>query len=222
MVRVHVICEGQTEEMFVNEVMGDYFLKRGVYLYPALLGKPGHKGGNVQFQRVLRDIELRLLVDKSAYCTTFIDFYGLPANFPGKAAALSLNKLSDKSQAIHQQFIQQLELKLGADAMRRFVPHVQFYEFEGLLFSNPEALAVESGYPELQQDLQRIRDQFATPEHINNSPDKAPGKRIQALIAGYDKVTTGSLVAQGTGLDRLRTECSLFDQWVKRLLALAD
>lgn len=222
MQRIHVICEGQTEEMFVNEVMGDYFQNRDIYLQPALLGKPGHKGGNVQFQRVLNDIKLRLLGDTGAYCTTFLDFYGLPESFPGKAEALSCGDLNTKNQTISTAFTQQLEQRLGANAMQRFIPYIQFYEFEGLLFSNPQALANESGHSELQQDLQGIRDQFISPEHINNDPNTAPSKRIQALIDGYDKVTVGSLVALGIGLEQIRSECALFNSWIEALLALPD
>ena len=33
MIRVHVICEGQTEEMFVNEVLTRVFLLKGIYLF---------------------------------------------------------------------------------------------------------------------------------------------------------------------------------------------
>jgi hypothetical protein len=221
MQRIHVICEGQTEEMFVNEVMGDHFQSQGIYLQPALLGKPGHKGGNVQFQRVLRDIELRLLGDTSAYCTTFLDFYGLPESFPGKAQALLQNDLNAKSQMICTVFSQELEKNLGANAMRRFVPHIQFYEFEGLLFSNPQKLANESGHAELQQGFQQIRDQFDSPEHINNDPNTAPSKRIQELIREYDKVIYGSLIALDIGLEEMRRECTLFDSWIGRLLALS-
>ena len=222
MQRIHVICEGQTEEMFVNEVMRSYFEKRGIYLQPALLGKPGHKGGNVQFQRVLGDVQLRLLGDASAYCTTFLDFYGLPESFPGKAEALLKNNLDAKSQTICNAFSQQLEKHLGANAMRRFIPHIQFYEFEGLLFSSPQSIANETGHAELQRDLQQIRDQFDSPEHINNDPNTAPSKRIQALIREYDKVIYGSLIALDIGLEQMRSECGLFDAWVEKLLALSD
>ncbi len=86
MIRVHVICEGQTEEMFVNELMRDHFYSFGVVLVPALVGKPGHKGGNFKFERLLSDVRNRLLGDSTAYCTTFFDFYGLPEDFPGKRA----------------------------------------------------------------------------------------------------------------------------------------
>ena len=47
MIRVHVICEGQTEEMFVNELLAPAMLPKGIQLIPALVGKPGHKGNAV-------------------------------------------------------------------------------------------------------------------------------------------------------------------------------
>ena len=94
MTRIHVICEGQTEELFVNEVMADIFTPKGIYLYPSLVGKPGHKGGRFKFERVLHDVKSRLLDDTSAYCTTFFDFYGLPEEFPGKSQSRSLGILN--------------------------------------------------------------------------------------------------------------------------------
>lgn len=106
--------------------------------------------------------------------------------------------------------------------MRRFIPHIQFYEFEGLLFSSPKKLANESGHTELQQDFQQIRDQFDSPEHINNDPNSAPSKRIQVLIREYDKVIYGSLIALDIGLEEMRSECALFDSWVGRLLELSN
>lgn len=74
MIRVHVICEGQTEEMFVNELLAPSVASKQVLLVPSLIGKPGHKGGNVTIDRVLRDVRLRLLGDPTAYCTLLIDY----------------------------------------------------------------------------------------------------------------------------------------------------
>jgi len=56
MIRVYVICEGQTEEMFINEVLAQAFHHLGIYLMPALIGKPGHKGCNFRFERLLSDV----------------------------------------------------------------------------------------------------------------------------------------------------------------------
>ena len=62
-----------------------------------------------------------------------------------------------------------------------FVPFVTMHEFEGPLFSRPEAMAVGMGVPELAQQFQDIRGLFPTPEHINGSPQTAPSKRIIGL-----------------------------------------
>lgn len=52
MIRVHVICEGQTEERFVNELLVDPLASMNILAQPALIGKPGHKGGNLRFERI--------------------------------------------------------------------------------------------------------------------------------------------------------------------------
>jgi len=40
-----VICEGQTEETFVNEILRPHLVAFNVLTIAALVGKPGHKGG---------------------------------------------------------------------------------------------------------------------------------------------------------------------------------
>src|SRR5215813_11167656 len=97
MIRVHVICEGQTEEAFVKGLLAPHFERIEIFLYPSLLGKPGHKGGNVKFDRLLTDTRIRLLTDTTAYCTTFFDFYALPTDFPGKEAATEHPAIKDKA-----------------------------------------------------------------------------------------------------------------------------
>ncbi|CAN7473910.1 DUF4276 family protein [Pseudoduganella sp. LjRoot289] len=220
MIRIHVICEGQTEEMFVNEVLADVFLIRGICLIPALIGKPGHKGGNFKFERLLTDVRARLLDDKTAYCTTFFDFYGLPEDFPGKEKAKGKNGISQKADCLLSVLTEKLRTKLGDGALRRFIPYVQMYEFEGLLFSHPEKLAKGINQNNLSGALQKIRDAFDSPEHINNSPVTAPSKRIEELYSAYDKPIHGSLAAIEIGLDVIRKECGRFDEWLKRLEAL--
>ena len=220
MIRVHVICEGQTEEMFINEVLSDFFLARDIHLIPALIGKPGHKGGNFRFERLLTDVRARLLGDTTAYCTTFFDFYGLPEDFPGKAAAKMQRGMADKADCLLSALTEQLHLKLGGDPLRRFIPYVQMYEFEALLFSDPERLASGISQSTLGAAFQKVRDTFTTPEEINNSPVTAPSKRIGKLYSGYDKPIHGSLAAIEIGLDVIRRECLRFDAWLKQIEAL--
>lgn len=222
MIRVHIICEGQTEEMFVNEVLADSFRVKGIELYPSLVGKPGHKGGNFKFQRLLNDVENRLLGDPTSYCTTFYDYYGLPEGFPGKSEVNDLQTAADKAAHMNEVLVDRLTDKLGNEAMRRFIPNIQMYEFEGLLFSKPEVLAKSIGCERTKERFQTIRDQFDSPESINNSPQTAPSKRIESLCIGYDKVTAGSIAAMDIGLDEIRSECLLFDAWLKKIEGLGD
>ncbi|PTU78712.1 hypothetical protein DBO86_12690 [Pseudomonas indoloxydans] len=222
MIRVHVICEGQTEEMFINEVLADTIYHRGIYLVPALIGKPGHKGGNFRFQRLLTDVENRLLGDRQAYCTTFFDFYGLPEEFPGKTEASAKGTMDEKADCLLAKMENRLREKLGDDAMRRFIPYIQMYEFEGLLFSNPERLASGISQPALVDKFQQIREAFTTPESINNSPDTAPSKRILKLYNGYEKPLHGSLASIEIGLAKIRAECPRFNAWLKTIEALHE
>ena len=106
------------------------------------------------------------------------------------------------------------------DAIRRFIPYVQMYEFEGLLFSETKRLAAGLYAHELEPELSAIRAAFSTPEEINDSPETAPSRRILALLPSYDKPLSGSLAALEIGLPRIRQECKRFDAWVKGLEAL--
>ena len=63
---------------------------------------------------------------------------------------------------------------------RRLIPYVQMHEFEALLFSDPKLLADGLELPDCAT-TQSIRDQFQSPEEINDSEQTAPSKRIMDL-----------------------------------------
>lgn len=223
MTRVYVICEGQTEETFIHQLLTPSLQTRQIYLIPRLIGKSGHRGGNVTFERLFIDVRA-MLNDKSAYCTTFFDFYGLQQRFPGKAAAGTQADISAKADSLLQAMVGRLQQHLGADLLRRFIPYVQMYEFEALLFSDPVRLASGIHQPASQAAFQAIRDKFPTPEHINDSPNTAPSKRIEQHQKRYKKAkaTLGPEAAQSISLTTIRRECHLFDCWLTRLETLAS
>jgi hypothetical protein len=74
------------------------------------------------------------------------------------------------------------------------------HEFEGLLFSDCAAFSRGIGRPDLAAGLQEIRDQFATPEEIDDSPVTAPSKRVEGLVPGYEKPLLGVLAILEIGL----------------------
>lgn len=218
MTRVHIICEGQTEAAFVQELLQPHFSSRSLFLMPSLIGKAG---GNVKFDRLRTDVRNRLLGDRGSYCTTFFDFYRLHSSFPGKAAAKAKTDPRDKAETVRVELVSKLKSEIDEAPMRRFIPYVQMYEFEALLFSDPANFAKEIGKPELQSKLTEIRAEFATPEHINDHPHRVPGKRIEALFQEYEKPIMGTLAALEISLAKIRKECLLFDAWLKRLEALS-
>src|ERR1700680_1388202 len=103
----------------------------------------------------------------------------------------------------------------------RFVPFVVMHEFEGLLFSDCAAFSRGIGRADLESGFREIRDQFATPEEINDSPFTAPSKRVEALMPGYDKPLFGTLAVLEIGLAHIREECPHFDSWLRQLECLA-
>ena len=222
MKRIHIICEGQTEEMFIKELLYDSFLSKNLILVPALIGKPGHKGGNFRFERLLTDVQNRLLGDPTAYCTTFFDFYGLPPEFPGKSTVAERATSQEKAETVCEAMVAKLIERLGENTMQHFIPYIQMYEFEALLFSDPKGLATGLDCPELCDDFNNIRDSFDSPESINNSPRTAPSKRICRKVLGYEKPIYGSLAALEIGLPIMRQECQMFDVWLMQLENLAE
>ena len=217
MLRLNIVCEGQTESAIVKTILSPHLATFNVGVSAPMIGTSGKKGGNVTLKRLRENVRDCLIQDRSSFCTTFVDFYGIDDNFPGKKEASSVSSLSDKQDVVCDAFADKLAQSLDEGPMRRFIPYVQMHEFEALLFSNPVALAMSIGKPELQNDLTAIREQFQTPEHINDNQNTAPSERILQLTSRYRKPLVGVLAALEIGLPRMRQECPLFDAWLKKL-----
>lgn len=82
--KAHIIVEGQTELSFVREILAPQFGFKNVFLIPSLIGKPGHKGGNVSLKRAIIDVENFLKQRSNTLVTTMFDYYGLKGNWPGR------------------------------------------------------------------------------------------------------------------------------------------
>lgn len=223
-VRVNFIVEGQTEETFVRDVLGESLANLGVCVAARCVvtgRKRGQtfRGGMTSYARTKRDIQRWLAEDQSAYLTTMFDLYRLPADFPDFGHAQGLLDPYQK--------VKSLEASLAADIPNdRFIPYIQLYEFEGLLFSDVQAIDATleiycSGRSQLKA-LEQERSQFKTPEEINDGDTTTPSKRLKRLYPAYDKPAFGPRIAQRIGLDTLRRECPHFHAWVSGLEALAE
>lgn len=218
MKNIYVVCEGKSEVLFVKDVLNLYFGNQDTVLIPVPLGSDNGKkgGGNVKPERILTDVH-RHLSKPHYYCTTFFDFYGLPSDFPGKSESKKAGTVVGKSQIICDAIQDSFHKHIG-DKINRFIPYVQMYEFEGLLFSDVQKFAEKMALtPKITDELQKIRDSFDTPEHINDSQHTAPSKRILKLIKGYQKPVNGLTIAKAIGLSTMRRECPIFNQWLTDL-----
>jgi hypothetical protein len=220
MARVRVIVEGQTEERFVSGPLAASLAMHRVFVTPTLVGAPGHRGGNVNYARVKRDIVTALKQDQGVYCTTLLDLYRLGDSFPSLVPGRQLvgqERVRDVEQALHQEVSREVP-DLRPDL--RFIPYVQIYEFEGLLFSNPTALAEAMFREDLADKLEQIRAAFPTPEDINDGPRTAPSKRLLDLEPRYVKVISGTRAAQNMGVQTIYEHCPRFRSWYDRLAGL--
>lgn len=223
--RLLVHVEGQTEETFINRVIAPHLYCRGYHQVAArLFGNARlrqQRGGIRSWQSVRTDILRHLKENNSVIVTTMVDYYAMPRTgdkaWPGRdraARELFPNKAITVEEELHTDIVH----AMGDDFVpRRFIPFVVMHEFEGLLFSDCRAFSQAIARPELQEPLQAIRQQFSSPEEINDSPHTAPSKRILKLFPEYQKPLMGELAAQGIGLATMRQECPHFDQWLKCL-----
>ncbi len=210
MIRINVFVEGQTEETFVRELLYSHFQKQNIYLNPILVRtSTTGKGGVVSYAKIKPQLNRKCLEDQKAFVTTMFDLYALPNDFPGFTSMPSTTNLFDK--------VKHLEEEMGNDiGHTNFIPNLIVHEFEGLLYSNPQAFA--SWFEEFSvSTLKAERNAFPSPEHINDSPITAPSKRILACCDGYEKPLHGCLIAIDIGLDTMRQQCQHFNQWLTRL-----
>ena len=225
MARLLIHVEGETEEMFVNEVLAPHLYGAGWEVVAArIVGNARlreRRGGIKPWSVVRDDIMRHLKEDSGCYATTMVDFYALPQSagktWPGRAEAAEL-PTAQKASHVEAQLSADVQRAMGPGFLAaRFIPFVIMHEFEALLFSDCGAFSRGVGRPELHEAMQAIRDGFATPEEINDSPLTAPSKRVEALMPAYQKPFLGTLAALEVGLTRMREECPHFGAWLHRL-----
>lgn len=224
MARLLIHVEGQTEESFVNELLRPHLLDAGYHhVSPRLLGK---RGGIPSWASARKDISDHLKADSTSFATTMVDYYALPASkdraWPGRSEA---NRLSypDKAPHVERAIFDDLAAVLGKRFdSRRFVPFVIMHEFESLLFSDCALFAKGINQPKLASRFQAIRDEFDSPEEINDSPDTHPAQRVEDIEPRYtkNKPLYGVLAALEIGLARIRAECPHFNAWLMKLEGL--
>lgn len=221
MKRIIIICEGQTEQQFCNDVLQSHFNLSGIYLQNPTITKTG--GGIVNWEALKHQIETHLKKDSTAIVTTLIDFYGIHANHKYPNWQLAKQQM-DKSIGMDM-MEQGMHLDVAPELRDRFIPYVQLHEFEAILFSD---INVYDNNFETDEFLdynylvETINDNL-NPEMINDGVETAPSKRLSKIIKGYFsdnenmKVFYGSLLSHDIGLIKIRNKCPRFNDWMTKL-----
>jgi hypothetical protein len=225
MKRICIVCEGQTEESFVRDVLAPAFYDLGLNLIPEMVEtSPGHKGGALNYYRVKRHLRNTLRQSSAPVVTTLFDLYRLDSSFPGYSASRAQadlpRQLNVLKQALHDDVV--AEANCQPD---RFLPYIQPHEFEALLFSDvPTLTRVEPGWQTAHDALAAARDAAESPEHINDRPDTKPAAHLERELnnPSYRKRIHGPIAAQKIGLAKIEAECVFFAEWLAQIRALAQ
>lgn len=222
--RVCVVCEGQTEETFVRDVLAPAFYHLDLNLIPEMIEtSPGHKGGSLNYDRVRRHLRNRLRQNSAPVVTTLFDLYRLDIRFPGFNASLEQADLPRRLRILKQSLHDDIVKEAKCDP-KNFIPFIQPYEFEALLFSDvPTLISVEQGWIGAIGALTSARNTAATPEHINDRPETKPAAHLQRELRNpsYRKNRHGPIAAKKIGLAKIEAECSFFSEWLTQLRGLA-
>jgi len=221
MSRVIAVVEGPTEQTFIRDVLAPWLWENSrVELVASAAGKPGKKGGN-NYAKVKRDIVKHLKNRHFHNVTTFFDFYGMTPKWPGRTAARNKSH-ANKPLAVEMALRDDIEEVVGTDLIGRLLPYIQMHEFEALLFADTSALPKVMRKPDTKGQLDEIREDFTTPEEINDSSTTAPSKRIEGIYQFYQKPLHGVLAAKMVTVDTMLSMCPHFKEWVTALMSLGD
>jgi hypothetical protein len=193
MLRIGVSVEGATEREFVNLVLAPYFFSKDKFLQPVDMR------GNVSLDKIRT--ELKPMLNSFDYTTTLYDYYGFK-NRAGKS-------ISELEEAM-------LEL-VPSNKKNSFIPYVQLYEFEALLFSDAQAMPLYFSEPSKVINIRSIISDCGSDEAINDGYETCPSRRISGLFPEFDKKLDGPMICSEIGLDKIREACPRFDSWLIKL-----
>jgi len=221
MVDLVILGEGQTEEVFVREVLAPELGAQGIFVRAQIVrtSKTG-RGGALNLERVRANLRDILRQRDDTYVSTLFDLYGLGPTFADLAASRNEGP-GLRASRIENLLVDDIVAHTGC-RRERFIPHVQPHEFEAPLFSDVRRFGeVTPQWIDFEHELERIRADFETPEHINDSPFTAPSKRLMNLLTPtYRKTRHGPVIAKRIGLATLRAACPHFGAWIRKLTAL--
>jgi hypothetical protein len=214
---LHILCEGQTEEMIASDVLQAHFASAHTYVTWSVLAikrpaiGPAFKGGVSTWPKLARELHLLLHDSSTTALTTLLDYYAFPPEAPG---------MVDRPHGSPHDRVRHVESALAkAIDDPRFVPHLVLHETETWVLADCGRLGELMGDPGPAAELARAVHLESGPELVNDGVDTAPSKRIVSAYPQYAKTIDGPLVIAETGLGAIRAACPHADDWLRELEA---
>ena len=235
MTHLLLLVEGQAEEGFVKLSLGPHLASHGVHTTPIVIktSRPASGGaqrGGVGNWATIKTNQRPMMGNKNQWVSTIIDFYGLPADFPGLQETLAASKSPrEAAAALQDRFHAEMKAETKHE---KFIPFLALHEFEAWLFCSPDVVAEHFFGSGGKRDnmagaMYRVLEEAGEPELIDQGKDTHPKARLKAAIAKakaqgpeYNTKTDGPTLAQKTGIENIRRKCQHFNAWLERLEGL--
>jgi hypothetical protein len=178
----------------------------------------------LKYDRVKRHLRNTLRQSSAPVVTTLFDLYRLDSDFPSFAASQAQPDLSRRLNVLKQALHADVVAEAGCQP-ERFIPYIQPYEFEALLFSDvPTLTRIEPGWQSATAALAAARAVAESPEHINDRPETKPAAHLERELnnPSYRKRRHGPIAAQKIGLAKIEAECAFFAAWLAQIRELAQ
>ena len=221
MIRLLMLVEGQSEEIFVKQTLTPFLAERGVHVLPPIVlwtkgitSGGGFRGGVSNCNQIRRSL-LPLTYDTDAWVTTLLDFYGLPDDFPGYQEALGPGDPRQHVLALQERFAAEI-------GHPRLIPFFALHEYEAWLFTAPDVVAEHFGKAALAAKVRSAVNHAGDPELINHGENTHPKARLRGMGASYKETSDGPTLIEKIGIPAIRGACSHFAGWLDRLEALGQ
>lgn len=187
MIELRVVVEGETEQELIKRVVAPHLARHDVYATPIVVttkrerdGRK-HTGGG-DWTKWLAELRLHCRDQRPTLrITTLFDLYRLPKNFPGLEQHARISDSAERVGRLEEEMEKEI-------ADPRFLPYLQRHEFEALVLAALPALEAILVEREDRIGLKRLIADLGdlAPEDVNDGPNTAPSKRLQAFIPSYN------------------------------------
>ena len=213
---IYFVVEGDTEEQFVKNVLEQHFDGK-CYIQPIkITTNPnlGKRGGFTTYKHLKTDVENLLKQKREKIVTTFVDYFRIPNDVPEYDNCQKIQTIDERIKYLETA----IKNDIGSD---NFIPYIQKYEFEALLFSSNRGFEYQFSQREAKETAKIIK-KYPNPEEINDNPTTSPANRLKNICPTYNKILEGNSIALEVGLDKILEKCPRFKAWIDSLIQLAQ